>query len=541
MKAISSTIASCIVITAPSLRAADWTQFAGNPHHIAVTTDPIGPIDQSTWTRDQTDLADPIQFYAHAGCVTHNGAVYALAYVGGFDKLLAFDRFTGAELWQADISAPIADSWSSPVVDAANNSVIVGSDLVIAAFDAATGAPLWTTVLCNEIINATPVITDDLGPADRLFIVDADPDGAFGGGILYCINVDPFDAQLNPHQPGDIVWQFDLNATTEGSTPAYHDGVVYVADSGAGFGAPGNIRAFTATGSTAPASHIWMFTNIKNAGFFGGVVYEDLPNSDFVYAASYAFYGQQFSANLVKLDAATGIMFWSADSNRTDSIPIPLGDGRVVLSTGIASPPGFPDFGSRPSIQLFQDNGATADLIWDSALDTWNDANGNSVIDPGEYLAIGGWTHQPVFVDDDDDCPRLIVGAPPTNASSLFDPNTDLLVIDLDLAPSDAGFIIEAFAGAGGSPAVVGNAIYSVGTAGLVAFDNPAPNFDVNGDGSIDIDDLYDWYMGNGDLDINGDGVIDSDDVRLLIWRLRKHERIDMLGGRWETSNIIIP
>jgi outer membrane protein assembly factor BamB len=533
------TVIACCVAAAPALRAADWPQLAGGPERLSVTAEPLGPIDNATWTRAQTDLAQPIEFYNAAAPVTHDGAVFAVAFVNGDDVLLAFDRFTGAELWTEIIAPPAADSWSSPVVDAANDAVIVASDFELTAFDTDTGAWLWTTTTFNEIINATPVVTDDLGPADRLFVVDADPYGVFGGGNLYCINVDPFDAALNPYLPGEIVWEYNLNATTQGATPGYHDAVVYVADSGEIPGDPGSIRAFTATGTTAPNTHLWRFFNVKPLGFFGGVAFQPTLAAGHLYAASYSFFGQQFSANLVKLDAETGAMLWSVDCNRTNSIPIPINNGRVALSTGIATPTGFPDFGSRPAVQVFQDNGDHAELVWDSALATWTDTNSNGAIDNGEYLPLGGWLHQPVFVNDDPECPRLLVGRPDLDAGSFYDPYAELLVIDTVLEPTDNGFVAESFPGAGGTPAVAGNATYSIGINGLVGFVNAPPSFDVDSDGLVTTDDLYAWYA--DPTDINADGAIDSDDRKLLIYRLRKHEQLDMQGGRFKQQNVVIP
>jgi hypothetical protein len=181
-----------------------------------------------------------------------------------------------------------------------------------------------------------------------------------------------------------------------------------------------------------------------------------------VYAASYSLSGGQLAANLVKLDAATGAQLWSTPCNRTDSTPIPLPGNQVLLSSGIRG------YGSAPSLELFADTGGSATLLWDSALDTWSDTNGNGVIDPGESLAVGSWTYQPI-VEITPSSRRVLAGTPATSGSS-FAANTDLYLLDLTKSPHDPGFILDHAAGPGGTPAASYGSTYSVGFTGLSAF-----------------------------------------------------------------------
>jgi outer membrane protein assembly factor BamB len=80
-----------------------------------------------------------------------NGVVYA----GSFDnKVYAFDAQTGAQIW----STPTGDRIvSSPVVG--NSAVYIGSgDHNVYALDIKTGAVLWTAPTGNAIRMASPLV-----------------------------------------------------------------------------------------------------------------------------------------------------------------------------------------------------------------------------------------------------------------------------------------------------------------------------------------------------------------------------------------------
>lgn len=67
-----------------------------------------------------------------------------------------------------------------------------------------------------------------------------------------------------------------------------------------------------------------------------------------------------------------------------------------------------------------------------------------------------------------------------------------------------------------------------------VVFDGPPPpppgNYDVNGDGRIDIEDLYSWFTLL--TDVNGDGIVNASDLTALRTALRWYERADMAPAR---------
>ena len=207
---------------------------------------------------------------------------------------------------------------------------------------------------------------------------------------------------------------------------------------------------------------------------------------------------------MVKLDAATGDLIWSAPSNRTDAIPIRLDDGRVVLSTGL------PGFGSVPSLQVFQDTGASATLFGDSALDTWND-DGDGLLEIGEFTFVGGWTNHPHVVD-----PHPLTGGPVVfvgsidipSGGSFFDGYTQLNMIDLSVPFGSPGWIVSSSPDAGSSPAVVGPTLYSVGQGGVAGFGSYCPG-DVDLSGGADFFDVlahlraFDARMPMGDTTLD--------------------------------------
>ena len=496
-----------------------WTHFARGDSHNALTTQADGGaqlapshLSSPLWIASHDNAGRVITFNGQAGPVVGCDRAFALGRSGGTSRLFAFRRADGLCLWSVAVPNPVTDSWSTPAIDESGAAVIVAAGNRVSAFHALSGQSLWTATLSRNVVNASPLVSPDA--PRRVFITDADGFGM--NGRLYCINADHFDATLNPFAPGEVLWSVAIGGSS-GNTPAYADGRVLVATVGEfGFSA-GSIVAFDASATTPPAP-LWTFENVLPFGFFGGVSVKD----GHAYAATYAFSGGQSAANLVKLDAATGTLKWSVPSNRTDATPIVLGDGRVVLSGGLAG------FGASPSVQLFQDHGTHATMIWDTALDTWNDTNSNGSRDPGEYLSIGGWTHQPVAITSPASA-TLLVGTLPSGTGTST-PCTHLRAVDLNASPASPSFTLGSYAGAGSTPAVVGPMVYSVGVSGLHAF---GPDLDVNADGSIDIEDLHAWEgpgLIAGSRDLDRDGDVDSADLAILIAELRRDERRDMAG-----------
>lgn len=505
-----------------------WTHFAKHEARVGLT-DTSGEVPLSLasplWVASHDDLGNAITLSGQSGPVADRDAVYALGRSASVSRLYAFRRADGLCLWSTPVPNPVTDSWSTPAIDERNDTIIVGAGNTLRAIDRRSGTLRWSTTLPRTIVNASPLVAPTI--PTRIFITDADGFGL--SGSLHCINADPHHSTSNPYTPGQLLWSAPIGGTA-GNTPTYHTGKVLVASIGEfGFSA-GSIYAFNAAATTTPTP-LWIFENILPFGFFGGIAIHDgatPPHAPHAIAASYAFDGGQLAANLVKINLDTGDLVWSVPSNRTDATPIPLADGRILLSAGLGG------FGSSPSVQLFEDHGPSATLLWDSALATWIDHNTNGIREPGEYLSIGGWTHQPAIAHTNTST-TLIVGTLPSGTSTA-PANTHLRLINLNLAPTAPGFVASTFTGAGSTPALVGSTIYTIGASGLHAF---GPDCDVNADGLIDIEDLYalESSIGGGGgtgggYDVDRNGVINAADRDALIRELRRDERRDMEGRR---------
>ncbi|MBI5866427.1 MAG: PQQ-like beta-propeller repeat protein [Planctomycetes bacterium] len=412
---------------------ADWTHHAGGANRRAVAN--ASPPNLATVSWHVTPLSNE-EFIAMATPIAYGGRVFVAARV--FDDglqvsnaLICYSRSDGARLWAAPLPMDYRQSWSSPVAYPAGNVAISCTSYSVTAVDFATGAEAWSVQLPRRVVNASPAVSADLAvsgtPANRLFITEFSP---LGSCSVHAINVDPYHAANNPYQPGDIAWTYPFERMV-GATPAYQAGLVFVANT------VGTVVAINA----ASGGQAWA-TSVPGLNCYAGVTVFDGA----VYAAGYNFYGGHNNSTLAKLDATTGAIRWTAPCERTDSIPVPLGDGRIALSGGIEG------YGSAVKVQLFRDNGGSATLLWDTDVAT------------GGALPIGGWTHQPAVSRG-----RLCVGRP-SPASADFDPYERLYAVDLALSPGTPGFIIAEHVGSGGNPSFAGNCLLSLGQGGLYAF-----------------------------------------------------------------------
>lgn len=502
----------------------------------------VGPTDLSvpTWVFPASDpsVAGPIQWVLDASPVATRKLVLAVSRRDGPAnpaRLWAIDRETGLLAWSRELPESVLDSWASPTIDPGNGTALYatgrpGSDAaVVQARRLSDGSLVWETELAKDVVNASVVVTTDLGVRDRAFVVDYE--GFYAGGdgaLVYCINVDPRVERGdpdgvpadNPHVPGEIVWTYPLQAGAVGATPAYDGGGVYVATAGDfDFAVGGSVLALDATAGTASEALVWQSDLAGDDAFFGGVSL----TPDAVLAATYNFIGGLDSARLVKLDRATGDLLWTTPANRTNSMPVAFrsiaGERQILLATGL------PAFGSLPALQRFDDLGSAGVLREDSTTATWQD-DGDGIIELGEFAILGGWTHQPHVVDR-----HPATGGPTAFVGSIGVPSggpspvgyTRISLIDLSRSFGDAGSVITAFDGAGSSPAIVQRSLYTIGPAGVHAFGLPFL-LDVNGDGSIDIEDLYDWHADVGDRDVDRDGVVNNADRRALEAELRRDE-----------------
>lgn len=497
-----------------------WTTFAGNSERTSVVDRALGPstIGSPRWVK-RGDGEASYEFYGQSGVVVTEELVIAIGYEvdeqgeagerprsSAVDSVVAFSRFDGAVVWAAPVPIASLDSWSTPTVDTVNNTVLIASGGWLTAISLDDGARLWVRALGRVVVNASPVVTNDLGPRNRAFITDHS--FAIGGsGRLYCVNTSPFAPGVNPYLPGELVWSAALDGQTSGNTPAYRDGVVYVSTAtGGDTWDQGTIRAFPADATSEPAP-LWVYHHTDPSGFFSGMALR----GDAIYASTYAFQGGQFSAATVRLDAATGQQRWAVPTNRTNTVPVPLGDGLILVSTGLPYTSDLPAFGSLPSLQLIYEHpwGAGASRAWDSAVATLSDHNNNGRWDPGEdFLPVGGWTNQPAVAVRDGTNSLVYIGCTPdADKDGFFGPSREMLLIDTAKHPSDPGFVVDSAANTGGSPALVNREIYSLGVNGLYAFGAP----------SMPRANVVTGWMNQTLPDFNGDGTLDWGDLAIAL------------------------
>jgi outer membrane protein assembly factor BamB len=511
----AATLALCASVSIAQDR---WDTFAGSPTHSLIAPASPASIATPAWTRSTDNAGLTITFVGQSAPVVYDQTVLAIGSVRPAATanffLYALDRGNGSILWAAPIPSPALDSWSAPTIDFKRRRALVATGTRLTCLDLATGSQVWQTTLARSVVNASPVVTTDLPLGDRAFSTDYD--GSTSGGKLYCINASPRSTS-NPFDPGQIVWAVPLNGSS-GNTPAYFDRRVYVTTAGNFFNAtPGEVRAYPADAITAPAP-LWSVADPSGNGFFGGVSILPTAAGTLAFAATYEFFAgaeEPYSAALLKINATTGSVVWSAPCPRTSTTPVPLPDGRVVLSAGING------YGSVPSLLLYRDLGSSASLLWDSALASWIDMNGNQQLDPGEFTSTGGWTNQPAIARASDGSLRLYAGTIPT-ASNAYAACSTLRAFNLSAPGSPA--TLATYPAGGSSPAIAGENLYTISAAGLLAFGPTPPRADVNADGLFDINDLYAWEQGSGARDVNRDGTINGADRQALTKELRRGE-----------------
>lgn len=422
---------------------ADWSHLAGNAARTSIAAHAPPVLTRVRWV---ANLSPGEEFVYAATPVAAQGRVFAAArvfvdFVHEANRLIAFRASDGQRIWSADTVADLLDSWSSPVIDVRNRTVAIAAAARLDAFHWGSGATAWSTSLPQAVVNASPLVTQDLvtggAPSNRLVISTYSP---FGTAALLAINVDPFDAAGNPYHPGELAWSVAVPQLS-GATPAYADGIAVVVSRA------GHMTAVhVATGSIVWTRPLGAFT------FFGGAAIRD----GHAYAASYNVSGGQNNSRLVKVRLSDGQLVWVTPSERTDSTPVVADDGRIYLAGGITG------FGSAVKLQAFLDLGMSAAPLWD----TWQATGGT--------LVLGGWTTQPLYAAN-----RLLVGAP-AGPGEPFGAYTDLFVLDVSRTPTDPHFVVSHHFGSGGSCAAERGAWFSIGAGGLFAFErvlgvDPAP------------------------------------------------------------------
>jgi len=515
-----------------------WPVVAGAPSHHGVSNSialPHGnaPAEATlapAWITSTDEHGRPFAAIAAQTPTFDDQRVYISARVttqaGPQWRLLAVERSGGTATWSSPISPPLVDSFSSATVDSNRGQVIIASGRDVVCFDAQSGAQTWSRRLARNVVNASPVIADDVEGRARAFITDYDGFGQ--AASLYCINIDEHSDD-NPFDPGEVIWSVLIGGAS-GATPAFlpacdgGTGLVYVATRGEPSFVPGTILAFDAYANNSP-SPAFITHNAIDEGFYGTISIEPPSNQSVhptLYAVSYEFYGGLASANLIAVDGVTGSVRWSMPSNRGASAPVLLGNGRIAVSAGVQG------YGTLPSVALYLDRKDHALELWNIVRDSWTDHNNDHVIDPDECDSVGLWSYQPIASSD---LRLLSVGVAPESASvGAFGPS--MATLDVALAPWDRTFTHRT-AGISGSPSAGRGCFYAINASGLVAF--AMPRIDVNSDGRATIDDLCTFERGNASnnrRDVTGDGTVNGTDRATLLGQLRVHEAGRMSAGR---------
>lgn len=502
-----------------------WAGFAHDAAHASAVDGSLTlPLGSPNWVRSTDPSGRAITFVGQSGVAVSRTLVCAIGATGTGSSLqywcFALSRVNGAVVWATPIARPLLDSYSMPLIDEARHQVIVTTGRQVVSLHLTSGAQRWTLNTVQPIVNASAVLSNDLGISNRLFFTDYD--GAGIGGSLHCINIDAFHPLANPFVPGETVWSIAIGGTS-GNTPAYSDGRVYVCTAGEYGVSGGEVKCFDARAQSIPTP-LWVTPNPIGEGFYSGPAVTNVGPDHAVYAASYAFFGTTASANLVKLRGSDGALQWSIPSNRTSATPVVLSDGRIALSTGVSG------FGSLPAVQVFRDLGTSALMIWDSSVATWIDSNANGLRDAGEYTRLGGWSVQPAL---DRTTNTLFVGVIPTSGSGAC---ASMGVLALGSSSTSVPQLQTFVNSCGSSPSIAGRNVYSIGPTGLHAFGSPPPQGDINSDGRLDEEDLYAFgplsQAQDARCDVDADGQISISDRELLESLVRAGESKSLESSR---------
>ncbi len=218
---------------------ADWPQFrfssahlGVNPYETMLSPSNVGSL-QKIWDRRTNNAIEGTP-----------AVVGGLVYIPSADgTLYAMDAATGKVIWNDSGGGYGGDS---PAV--ANGLVVVGGNAV-SAFDAATGAPVWSVPVTRFTIGE-PTIDGSvvyLGDCDGvMFAIDLTSgaelwsksglgncigtSAAAGDGRIYfgSFNMDGGHVLALDAVSGKVVWKHPIGAAVEGSAPAFANGVVYV-------------------------------------------------------------------------------------------------------------------------------------------------------------------------------------------------------------------------------------------------------------------------------------------------------------------------
>jgi len=317
---------------------ADWPQYGFDPEHTS-----FNPVEALLGTDNVSTLTVAWQYFfpcsTYSSPVVVDGVLYTGSYCGDFEAL---DAVTGQVLWSKSYlggvidSAAVADGvvyvtakeaatvyafnastgapvwtahtgdwiYSNPTVW--NGIVFVGAaDGKLYAFDAGSGTTLWTTAALNII--ESPSVADGIayvGASDgHLYALDAATGASIWTADTGGSNATPAVANGVVYEGGldDHLYAFDASngtvlwiGTNGGTSPAVANGMVYV-----GSAVQRQLYAFDAEGCGSPScSPIW------TAPTQGIVTAAPAVANGVVYAGAWDRY-------LYAFDAAQGTRLWT--------------------------------------------------------------------------------------------------------------------------------------------------------------------------------------------------------------------------------------
>lgn len=314
----------------------DWPMFrhdpahsSANPFETTINKDNVGQLTLA-WSH-RIGKGRTFGGLASSPAVSEGGV-----YVGTYERLTAMDAVTGASRWHLQFGLGGIDS-SPAVVDGA---IYVGVDASVnrrvQAFDAATGATLWTFgTRNNALVRSSPSVVDGV-----VYIRTGDGfmnalDAATGKAI-WSIAVSEINGADNESSAavvdskvylsveggievldaatGDILWQTACGFASSGQSASVVDGVVY-----AGADLPAFGQGILCAVNADTGELLWSVEpdqpGIPNVTVYGGIVYMILDDTIFA------------------LDAATGTTLWSRDPGFTIYGPPTVANG-VLYTPG---------------------------------------------------------------------------------------------------------------------------------------------------------------------------------------------------------------
>lgn len=153
----------------------DAVDLQMSPGHTDYSPDRVGPRWQKVWTKNlgyKSDEGDNLPYP-----LIVNGEIYQLSGVHN-SSLFSINASTGTVNWQIEVGRAVGATYSDGYV------VVVTESGVMSAYQADSGAPLWSTALPSQVLFDTPTAADGM-----IFVV-----GAGVGGTIY--GVDASDGRI---------------------------------------------------------------------------------------------------------------------------------------------------------------------------------------------------------------------------------------------------------------------------------------------------------------------------------------------------------